>query len=97
MVASLERQINLPDCRLTSMTTTIRIDDSTRERVRELAALTGKPMQSVVELAIADYERKLFWQRIDERYAELRTDESMWADVEAERADEEGALRDGLE
>lgn len=65
--------------------------------MRELAALTGMPMQSVVEHAVADYERKIFWKQTNERYTELRADESAWADIQAERTGEEGALRDGLE
>jgi hypothetical protein len=59
--------------------------------------MTGKQMQAVVEEAVAEYERKVFWERTNQRYAELRRDPEEWARIEAEREGEAGALRDGLD
>ncbi len=77
------------------MSTTIRVADATKKKVRDLANITGKQMGSVVEEAVAEYERKVFWERTNERYAELRRNRDEWADIEAEREGESGALRDG--
>ena len=76
------------------MSTTIRVEDATKRRVRALAEATGMKMQAVVEEAVADYERKVFWERTNARYAELRDDREEWGRISAEREGESGALRD---
>lgn len=77
------------------MSTTIRVEDATKRRVRELAEATGMKMQAVVEEAVAEYERKVFWERTNARYAELREDRAEWTRISGEREGESGALRDG--
>ncbi len=84
----------LPDGRLDAMSTTIRVEDATKRRVRALAEVTGMKMQAVVEEAVAEYERKVFWERTNARYAELREDREEWAEISDERDEESGALRD---
>ncbi|MGH3089123.1 MAG: hypothetical protein ACRDSJ_17640 [Rubrobacteraceae bacterium] len=79
------------------MSTTIRVSDKTKDRVKAIAEMTGKQMRFVVEEAVAEYEIKVFWERTNERYAELRRDREEWARIEAEREGESGALRDGLD
>lgn len=76
------------------MSTTIRVADATKRRVRVLADITGKQMRAVVEEAVAEYERKVFWEQTNARYAELRRDRDEWARVEAEREGESGVLED---
>jgi predicted transcriptional regulator len=76
------------------MSTTIRVSDQTRQRVAALASSTGKQLQAVVEEAVAEYERKVFWEQVNKRYAELRNDPEAWAEIVAEREGEAGALRD---
>jgi predicted transcriptional regulator len=76
------------------MSTTIRVEDATKRRVRALAEATGMKMQAVVEEAVAQYERKVFWERTNARYAELREDREEWAEISDERDGESGALRD---
>lgn len=51
-------------------------------------------MQAVVEEAVAEYERKVFWERTNARYAELREDREQWAGISSEREGESGALPD---
>lgn len=77
------------------MSTTIRVADATKKKVRDLAEMTGKQMRAVIEEAVAEYERKVFWERTNQRYAELRRDREEWSSIEAEREGESGALRDG--
>ncbi len=52
-------------------------------------------MQAVVEEAVAEYERKVFWERTNARFAELRDDREEWDGISGEREGESGALRDG--
>lgn len=79
------------------MSTTIRVSEDSRQLAADLARRTGVPMQSVVATALAAYDQALFWQALDEGYARLADDPDAWAAVEAERAGEAPALRDGLE
>lgn len=77
------------------MSTTIRVEGATKRRVRALAEATGMKMQAVVKEAVAEYERKVFWERTNARYAGLREDREEWAGISGEREGESGALRDG--
>ena len=79
------------------MSTTIRVSEETRRLAADLAARTGEQMQQVVAVALAAYERTLFWDSLDAAYDRLAEDPEAWAEQEAERAAEAVALRDGLE
>lgn len=76
------------------MSTTIRVSDETRDRFARLAKATGRPMTELLDEAADALERRVFFDRFSARYAELRTDPSAWATIEAERAGESGALSD---
>ena len=76
------------------MSTTIRVPNRTRDRLAALATATGRPMTAVVDDALDALERRVFFEGLNARYAELRGDEAAWPEIEAERAIEEGALRD---
>lgn len=77
------------------MSTTIRVSKNTRDRFSKLAAETGRPMTQLLDEAVDALERRLFFDRMDDRYDELRSDPVAWAEIEAERAVEDGALSDG--
>lgn len=79
------------------MSTTLRVSEETRERVASLATRTGRHMQSVVDEAVAAYERDLFWREFIAGYERLADDEEAWRGVQAERRGEEGVLRDDLD
>ena len=76
------------------MSTTIRVSESTRDRFARLADWTGRPMTQLLDEAAAALERRLFFDRLAERYEELRLDEVGWAEIEAERNLEHGAIGD---
>lgn len=78
------------------MSTTLRVSDETRDRVASLAEATGEQRQVIVEKAVRLYEETLFWEGFERGYQRLAADPSSWADVQAERTGEAGALRDGL-
>lgn len=76
------------------MGTTIRVSTRTRDRLAALAAATGRPMTEVVEEALDAFERRVFFESLNERFEELRADKVAWGSVEAERSREEGAIKD---
>lgn len=52
-------------------------------------------MIELLDEAADELERRLFFDRLEARYAELRQDAGAWAQVEAERGREAGTLADG--
>src|SRR5262245_33789000 len=79
---------------LSVVSTTIRISEATRARFAELAKMTGRPMTELVDEAADALERRIFFDRLDERYADLRGDAEAWAEIDSERAIEERSLPD---
>lgn len=79
------------------MSTTIRVSEATRDRLASLADATGRPMTRVLDEAVDALERKIFFDRFNRRYEELRTDSGAWAEIEHERRVEEGAVGDASE
>jgi predicted transcriptional regulator len=74
--------------------TTIRVDERTRDRLSAISARQGRPMTAVVDDAVDALERRLFFEQYNGRYADLRADAEAWSDVEDERAAESGAISD---
>ncbi len=52
-------------------------------------------MTQLLDEAADALERRIFFDRMDNRYDELRNDPVAWAEIDAERAVEDGALDDG--
>ena len=77
--------------------TTVRIDDSMRDVLRQLAAERGISMREVLALAVEAYRRKVFFERLNADYAALRADPQAWAEELAERELWDSTLMDGLE
>ena len=77
------------------MSTTIRVSEDTRDRFSKLASETGRPMTQLLDEAADALERRLFFDKIDVRYDEVRSDTDAWAEIEMERSLESGALSDG--
>jgi predicted transcriptional regulator len=76
------------------MSTTIRVSEETRDRLASLATTTGRPMTRVLDEAVEALERKVFFDRFNRRYQELRDDAAAWSEIEQEREVEEAALGD---
>lgn len=70
------------------------MSEETRDRLAVLAASTGRPMTRVLDEAVDALERRVFFDRLNRRYGELRQDDEARAGIEAERGVEEGALGD---
>ena len=78
-------------------TATVRIPEDARDTLRDLATQTGKPMREVLLDALEAYRRQVFFDQLDAAYAGLRADPEAWREVEAERAEWDATLMDGIE
>ena len=76
-------------------TTTIRISDSTRKILGELARQDGKSLQAVIDQAIEHYRRQRFLEGLHGDFAALRRNTEGWNAEKEERAAWDAALADG--
>jgi predicted transcriptional regulator len=76
------------------MSTTIRVDESTRARLAAIAAADHRPMTAIVNDALDALDRRRFFASMNDRYTELRDDPRQWAAIEEERAIESASLID---
>ncbi len=76
---------------------TVRISEASRELLRELARHTDSTMQSVIERALEEYRKRLFWNRAEEEFKTMRENPKAWNEEIAEREHWDASLMDGLE
>jgi predicted DNA-binding protein len=74
----------------------IRISPSSKATLRALARRKKKPMQKILDEAIEQYRRDMFFRDLDESYARLRADPKAWKRELAERQEWDATLMDGL-
>ena len=77
--------------------TTVRLNRDTHERLKAIAQRTGEQLSAVMDRAIQQEERRLFWQRFHEDVARLRADPDAWAVYKADAKELEGTLMDGID
>jgi hypothetical protein len=65
--------------------------------LKELVEQAGKGEQEVLERALDDYRRKVFYEGLAADYAELKADPQAWEEELAERKLWETTLMDGLD
>ena len=75
---------------------TVRISEASHRLLKELADQTGQTMTDVLDKALDAYRRKVFFERLNAGYGELRADPEAWAETEAERKLWDATLLDGL-
>jgi len=76
---------------------TTRIGESAHKRLRQIAKTTGRPTQEILDRAISEYDRKLFWEDVDRAYRNLRNNPNLWKAELKERSLWERTLGDGLD
>jgi hypothetical protein len=76
---------------------TVRITEASHHVLKELAEQTGQTMMEVLHKALDTYRRKLFFEKLNAGYAELRADPQRWAEHLAERKSWDATLMDGLD
>jgi predicted transcriptional regulator len=76
---------------------TIEIGTEAYNQLLELAETVGEPVQTVLDRAIEEYRRQVFWQQTNQAFAALRNDPELWQKELAERAVWDVTLLDGIE
>ena len=76
---------------------TVRISERSRELLRELARHTDMTMQSVIERALLEYRKRLFWNRAEEEFKTMRENPEAWNEEISEREHWDTSLMDGFE
>jgi predicted transcriptional regulator len=77
-------------------TGTVRISDSTRKALRDLADREQLPMQTILDRAIESYRRRRFLDALNQTFAELSEDRSTLKDEQDERDDWDNATADDI-
>lgn len=78
-------------------TTTIRVSIETRDLLNDLARRTGTSMQQVLEDALKEFRRRQFLEALNAAYLAAQTDPAVQHEEEAERAEWDMTLLDGLD
>jgi hypothetical protein len=64
---------------------TVSISEASHQVLKEMAEYTGQSITDVLDQAVDTYRRKLFFEKLNAGYAEMRSDPAAWADHLAER------------
>jgi predicted transcriptional regulator len=78
-------------------TTTIRVSRETHRHLTELAEQLNVPLQEATARAVRLLADEVFWQQTSEAYAALRANPAASAAFDAELAEWDTTLLDGLE
>ncbi len=76
--------------------TTVRLAETTRVMLRELAQRSGEPMSVVLEKAVECYRRQCILEAANAAYAALRADPEAWREELREREAWETTLTDDV-
>lgn len=78
-------------------TPTVRISEAAQRILSELAEQTGLPEAELLEKALDDYRRRVFFEGLAADFAALKADPEAWAEELAERKLWDATLMDGLD
>ncbi|CAA7601230.1 Hypothetical protein DEACI_1883 [Acididesulfobacillus acetoxydans] len=78
------------------MSTTIRINSSTLQVLKQIALQTGEPTQTTLDKAIEAYRRQVFLQQANNAFAELQKKPELWQEELSERQEWETTCNDDL-
>lgn len=66
-------------------TTTIRIDKSTYNLLNEIAQNTHKSMNDLIVEMTNEYQKRNFWEKVNDSYINLKNDNKSWNEELEER------------
>jgi len=66
-------------------TTTVRIDKSTYEVIKKLSLELKESMQSIIEKAIKEYNKKILLENTAKAFANLKSNKELWKEELEER------------
>lgn len=73
------------------------LSDDTHCVLQSLSEATGKRILEILEEAVEEYRRKIFFEGLDRDYAALKADPDAWAEELQERKLFENTLMDGID
>jgi predicted transcriptional regulator len=76
---------------------TIPLSNGTQRTLLEIATKTGQSPTTILDAAIEDYRRKVFFEEMDAGYAAMRTDLALWTEEQSERNAWNATNADGLD
>ena len=79
------------------MSALVRIPDEAKAKLDRLAQETHKTRAALIVDALSALEERWFWKAFHETYDTIAQDPQKFEAMSAERENEAGALRDGLE
>jgi ATPase subunit of ABC transporter with duplicated ATPase domains len=82
---------------LKGKSTTVRIAESSKSALEEIADRIGATQIEVLAEAIEEYRRKVILDAVNKSFASLRENEKARKEYEEELEDWDGTLADGLE
>ena len=77
--------------------TTIRIRPESHQALKEMAAMTGKSLQDILDEAVEDRRRRLYLEGAADDYAALQQNPKAWSDFKKELEAWDSSNLDGLE
>jgi hypothetical protein len=77
-------------------TTTVRISQETRERLKEFAKDDGVTITDAIDRMVERERRRRMWEAANASYAALRADPEAWAEWQSEIALWDSTIADGL-
>lgn len=78
-------------------TLTVQIAENTQRSLEALSEQTGKSVPEILDNAVEEYRRKLFFEGVDRDFATLKANPEAWAEELEERRLFENTLMDGLD
>ncbi len=78
------------------MSKTMRVNDNSYNKLEELSEETGYSKQDLIALAIEEFSRKIFFNKVNQAYNNLKNDSLIWQDTLEER-DEWENINDNLD
>lgn len=75
----------------------LRIGEDTHNTLRELARREGASMQAVLDKALAEYQKKRFFESLNAAFGALKKDPKAWTEEQQEREAWRETLSDDAE
>lgn len=75
----------------------MRLSDAVEKQLEELMILTGKPRQKILEKALKELSKQLFFKKSNAQYLALQKNKEEWDSYTQEMEDWDVTLKDGLD
>ena len=78
-------------------TSSVDVTDGTHRVLQVLSQQTGKSIPEILDNAVEEYRRKIFFEGVDRDYTALKADPEAWSREVQERQLLDNTLMDGLD